>query len=311
MKDEMRKIIDSIVPPTPVFGEDEDEDGDERAGASRAVAPPATRATCRDDDPAEITEEALDDAERDGDPDDEDDATGNLGVFAESDYAGRIEGWEFKSALLYVNDSELEVFFRRPRDSDGTVKWERIGHARSPDALELRRLLYCAEQRDARAEERSRRKELIESVFGAGSVPLIESMIARHGGDLPPPTLTPRQEAFCRHYLTEPSGTRAAIKAGFAESGAKVQAHRLLTNANVLQKISVLRRAHALSYELDRDSMLDKLEAFIEEAMEGKSYSAALRALLAQAELGGLLNRRHKATERAEARARAAAETPS
>jgi hypothetical protein len=78
-----------------------------------------------------------------------------------------------------------------------------------------------------------------------------------------------------------------------------------------LQKISALRRAHALSYTLDRDTMLDKLEAFFEEAMKGESYSAALRALLAQAELGGLLNRRHKAAERAEARARAGAEPSS
>ena len=52
--------------------------------------------------------------------------------------------------------------------------------------------------------------------------------------------------------------------------------------------------------------MLDKLEAFFDDAMKGQSFSAALRALLAQAELSGLLTRRHKATQRAEARARTA-----
>jgi hypothetical protein len=304
----MKDIINRIVPPTPMFGEDEDEEAD-------FGRPPLARRAGPDDDAeaSEISAEALDEAERNGEPDDdENDDARNLGDFDEQDYAGRIEGWAFKSLLLFVGDEELEVFYRRPRDAPGTVRWERIGHARSPDALDLRRLLYCAQQRDALEEEQGRREDLIESVFGAGSVPLIESLISRNGGDTAPGTpLTPRQEAFCRHYLTEPSGTRAAIVAGYAESGAKVQAHRLLTNANVLQKISALRRAHALSYTLDRDTMLDKLEAFFEEAMKGESYSAALRALLAQAELGGLLNRRHKAAERAEARARAGAEPSS
>jgi hypothetical protein len=308
MNDPMKDIINRIVPPTPMFGEDEDEEAD-------SGRPPLARRAGPDDDAeaSEISAEALDEAERNSEPDDdENDDARNLGDFDEQDYAGRIEGWAFKSLLLFVGDEELEAFYRRPRDAPGTVRWERIGHARSPDALDLRRLLYCAQQRDALEEEQGRREDLIESVFGAGSVPLIESLISRNGGDTAPGTpLTPRQEAFCRHYLTEPSGTRAAIVAGYAESGAKVQAHRLLTNANVLQKISALRRAHALSYTPDRDTMLDKLEAFFEEAMKGESYSAALRALLAQAELGGLLNRRHKAAERAEARARAGAEPSS
>lgn len=310
MTDEMRKIIDSIVPPTPMFGEDEDE-GSEADAARAAATSVASRARAdKDEEAAEITEDALDEAERDAEPDDEDnDDSRNLGVFDKEDYASRIDGWAFKSVLLYVADEELEVFYRRPRDAPGTVRWERIGHARSANALELRRLVYCAQQRDAREDAQDRREELIESVFGAGSVPLIESPIARHGGDPAPGTaLTPRQEAFCRYYLTEPSGTRAAIKAGYSDRGADVQASRLLGNARVLQKIAALRRTHAISYTLDRDTMLDKLEAFFEDAMKGQSYSAALRALLAQAELGGLLNRRHKATERAEARALAAVE---
>ncbi len=303
MEDEMKEIIERIVPPVPMFGEDEDETGEDSAGL-RPTAP--RHGAGNDEAAAEITDEALDEAERNSEPDDdENDDARSVGDFDERDYAGRIEGWSFKSVLLNVGDEELEVFYRRPRNAPGTARWERIGHARSPDALDLLRLLYCAEQRDAREEEQDRREELIETVFGAGSVPLIESLIARHGGESVSGTvLTPRQEAFCRHYLTEPSGTRAAIKAGYSERGADVQASRLLGNARVLQKIAALRRTHAISYSLDRDTMLDKLEAFFEEAMKGESYSAALRALLAQAELGGLLDRRHKATERAEARAR-------
>ena len=292
MNDEMKKIIERIAPPNRALdGPDEDEDEHDR-----------------EDGDAEITEEALDEAEENLVPEDERDGGHNLGVFYEKDYAERIAGWEFKAEDVYVDgvDGEIEVYYRRPLGSPSGTKWERIGHERSQNALDLRRLMRCAELRDARAEEERRRRRLIEGLFGPGAVPLIESLQAARGGDAAQATtLTPRQEAFCRHYLTEPSGTRAAIMAGYADSGAKVQAHRMLTNANVLQKISALRRAHALAYMLDRDTMLDKLEAFFADAMEGKSYSAALRALLAQAELGGLLNRRHKATERAEARARA------
>lgn len=311
MQDEMRKIIDEIVPPTPIFDDSYDGEGD-GAGA-RPPAKPRTK-------PAgeivsdEITDAALDEAEEHIEPEDRRDGAGNLGVFYERDYAERIAGWEFKTEDVYVEtaggeDIELEVFYRRPLGSPSNAKWERIGHERSADALELRRLMRCAELRDERAKDEHRRRRLIEDLFGPGSMPLVASLIAARETEAAP-ALTPRQEAFCRHYLTEPSGTRAAVMAGYAESGADVQASRLLGNARVLQKISTLRRAHALSYALDRDTMLDKLECFFDDAMKAQSHSAALRALLAQAELSGLLTHRHKAAERAEARARAASAPP-
>jgi phage terminase small subunit len=50
--------------------------------------------------------------------------------------------------------------------------------------------------------------------------------------------LTPKQEAFCREYLIDFNGTQAAIRAGYAEGSAKVQASRLLTNANVSTYLS-------------------------------------------------------------------------
>jgi len=77
-----------------------------------------------------------------------------------------------------------------------------------------------------------------------------------------------------------------------------------------LQKISALRRAHALAYALDRDTMLDKLEAFFEDAMKGRSYSAALRALLAQAELSGLRSGRRRRIASASRRGTSALSVP-
>lgn len=51
-------------------------------------------------------------------------------------------------------------------------------------------------------------------------------------------TLTKRQLAFVMEYLTDLNATQAAIRAGYARSGAKVTGHRLLTHANVAAEIA-------------------------------------------------------------------------
>lgn len=45
--------------------------------------------------------------------------------------------------------------------------------------------------------------------------------------------LTERQRSFAEEYIKDFNGKQAAIRAGYAESGAKVEASRLLTHANV------------------------------------------------------------------------------
>jgi len=272
----------------------------------------------------EITDEALALAEGDLGSKELGADESDLGYFNESDYAERIAGWQLKSVELYdvgPDGIDLEAYYRRRLDCEPGTKWERIGHSRMPNALDLKRLVHCAEQRDEREarkgdaqKEAAKRRRAIEELFGPGTLPILDSLMETTDQALPSEPggkfLTPRQEAFCRHFLTEPSGTRAAIMAGYAEKGAASEAHRLLRNAEILQKISALRRQRALSYALDRDTVMDKLEWVFEEAMKVQAHSAALRALLAQAEVGGLLNRRHKATERAEAKARAEAGEP-
>lgn len=49
--------------------------------------------------------------------------------------------------------------------------------------------------------------------------------------------LTDKQRLFVEHYVACLNGTEAARRAGYAESGIRVQAHRLLTNANVRAEI--------------------------------------------------------------------------
>jgi len=43
--------------------------------------------------------------------------------------------------------------------------------------------------------------------------------------------LTPKRQRFVDEYLIDMNGTKAAIRAGFAESGARIEATRLLANA--------------------------------------------------------------------------------
>src|SRR3546814_528034 len=83
----------------------------------------------------------------------------------------------------------------------------------------------------------------------------------------PQSTLTPRQEAFCQNYITEPTATRAAVLAGYAEHTANKQASRLLTKVDILARVAELRREQGLVYRVEADSLLDKLEAVYHTAM--------------------------------------------
>jgi len=105
--------------------------------------------------------------------------------------------------------------------------------------------------------------------------------------------LSARRERFCRYYLTEPSATRAAVKAGYSENGAGQAGHRLLKNVEILQRIDAIRRSEHLVYELSPQAVMDRCEALFEEALEKGRYEGAIGALRLQAKIGGLL--RHDA----------------
>lgn len=49
--------------------------------------------------------------------------------------------------------------------------------------------------------------------------------------------LSQKQAAFIDEYLIDFNATQAAIRAGYAERGARVQGHRMLTDANIVEEI--------------------------------------------------------------------------
>jgi phage terminase small subunit len=86
--------------------------------------------------------------------------------------------------------------------------------------------------------------------------------------------LNPKQNRFVAEYLKDLNGTQAAIRAGYAPSGADVQATRLLANVSVRRAIdeALARRASRVEVksddilrELMRLAMVDVGEAFDDE----------------------------------------------
>lgn len=103
--------------------------------------------------------------------------------------------------------------------------------------------------------------------------------------------LMPRQEAFCRHYATQPVATRAAALAGYDASNAANQGYRLLKNPLVLERIARLRAEQNIRYVVEPDTIHDKLEAVYFEALAERNHAAAVAALRLQAGLARLPTR--------------------
>lgn len=71
--------------------------------------------------------------------------------------------------------------------------------------------------------------------------------------------LSPRMNAFCREYVIDNIGTQAAIRAGYGEAGAGVQAHLLLTNPKIQANIRRRRAAAADAAQVDAALVLSEL----------------------------------------------------
>lgn len=73
------------------------------------------------------------------------------------------------------------------------------------------------------------------------------------------PTLTPKQQAFCREYLIDLNATQAAIRAGYSEKTARSQAQRMLTNVDIQTELKELMEIRAKRAEIDADTVLAEL----------------------------------------------------
>lgn len=80
--------------------------------------------------------------------------------------------------------------------------------------------------------------------------------------------LTDKQELFAREYLKDLNATQAAIRAGYSESGARNQAHRMMTNDDILQRITALNADRMQRTEIDADYVLRQAVKLHERCMQ-------------------------------------------
>ena len=105
------------------------------------------------------------------------------------------------------------------------------------------------------------------------------------------PGLTARQARFVKEYLVDLNGTQAAIRAGYAVSGADVQAVRLLGNARVKAAVDAGAAKQHAQLDLTAQKVLTELlgVGYAEVAATDVRVSDKLRALELLAKHLGLL----------------------
>lgn len=72
--------------------------------------------------------------------------------------------------------------------------------------------------------------------------------------------LNTQQKRFCLEYLKDLNGTKAAIRAGYSEKSATVQASRLLMNVNISDYCQVLMDERAARTLVDADWVITRLK---------------------------------------------------
>jgi len=79
-----------------------------------------------------------------------------------------------------------------------------------------------------------------------------------------------RQERFVQEYLVSGNGTDAARRAGYSPKTAKVQAHELLTNPNVVRAIEEGRAEIAARGWLTMEWVINGLKDVVERSLQRK-----------------------------------------
>ena len=92
--------------------------------------------------------------------------------------------------------------------------------------------------------------------------------------------LTPREMRFVIEYVDDPrsNGTQAAIRAQYSPKGAAVQAHRLLSRANVQQAIQRKIEERDRVSELTVEKIAQQIQADHDKAVELAQLGPAVKA---------------------------------
>ena len=106
--------------------------------------------------------------------------------------------------------------------------------------------------------------------------------------------MTAKQARFIDEYLVDANGTQAAIRAGYGAAGARVAAHRLLTNVAISSAIEARQRVDATRLSVDRDRVLAGLLEAVEMAREQRNPAGMVAGLREIGKLMGFYTDRVK-----------------
>ena len=93
------------------------------------------------------------------------------------------------------------------------------------------------------------------------------------------PALRGKEERFCREYVIDYNGTKAAIRAGYKTDDAANRAYRLLKKAEVSARVRELEKEMAERLGLSQDYVVVQLVQRYEECKEQGDNKNALKAL--------------------------------
>ncbi|MCM1115619.1 MAG: terminase small subunit [Clostridium sp.] len=81
---------------------------------------------------------------------------------------------------------------------------------------------------------------------------------------------TEKMNKFCQEYVVDYNGTRAAIRAGYSEKTAAVQASRLLKDPNVIRKIKEHQKQQVEESCISEEWVIKSLLEIYEKCMDAK-----------------------------------------
>jgi phage terminase small subunit len=94
--------------------------------------------------------------------------------------------------------------------------------------------------------------------------------------------LTSRQEAFVHEFLVDRNATRAAIRAGYRPKGARVQASRMIANANVVRAIESASARQFEAIEVTATMIVQRLWRLATDLSTPPAAQVSALALLAK-----------------------------
>jgi phage terminase small subunit len=104
--------------------------------------------------------------------------------------------------------------------------------------------------------------------------------------------LSARQQRFVKHYVRLGNASQAAREAGYAETGARVTASRLLTNPNVQAAVSAERLRYEQDLRITREQVIAELRSAIDIARTQGNAPAMISGWREIAKICGYYERR-------------------